>query len=49
MSLYFFQLFAYSVATVLLHFIVMGSTNNQTFISNYILKHGENLTPESCY
>lgn len=48
MNLYFFQLFTCSVAAVLLAFIVMGSTNNQTFVSNYILKHGENLTPESC-
>lgn len=48
MILYFFQLVTYSLATVLLTFIVMGSAHNQTFISNYILKHGENLTPESC-
>lgn len=48
MILYFFQLFTCFVTAVLLTFIVMGSANNQTFISNYILKHGENLAPESC-
>jgi len=48
MILYFFQLLTCSVVPVLLTFIVTGSANNQTFVSNYILKHGENLTPESC-